>query len=403
MNKGKGMLQQRIFYWLLAFVAITPAFPGYSINSQAIIGLFIYWLIYNPFREKVKLLKSKKIVFLVLSIPFWMALLGLLYTEDVGSAFRDIELKSPFLIFPLIFSTVNLKEESFYFVMKNFFLGALAATLLAGIKVLYFKINDLGNYLYYQDLYGFIDKHTTYFALFVVIAMLYLLQKFFILKSKKQHYVIAYIFFIGVLYVLSVRISVIALAAGSMILIMHHLNSKIKYAVIVLVALLIGSLYLTPNFQKRFEPSQIENSEINDADFRKLHWQAVVETIAHNSLLIGNGTRGNRDYLYSKYKDYGLTSAYVDEYNAHNQYLEILLDFGIVGLLLFFLMLFYIGKLTLKENYLGFSILCVFLIFMSTESMLERQSGIVIFSFLMTILAITISTIKSRNGEHFEK
>ena len=325
-----------------------------------------------------------------------MALFGLLYTEDVGSAFRDIELKAPFLIFPLIFSTVKLKTESLHFVMKNFLLGVLAATVLAGIKVLYFKINGLGNYLYYQDLYEFIDKHTTYFALFVVIAMLYLLQKFFTSTSKKQYYLIAYIFFVGVLYVLSVRISVIALAAGSIILIIHHLNSRIKYAVIALVALLIGSLYITPNFQKRFEPSQIENSEINDADFRKLHWQAVAETIAHNSLLIGNGTRGNRDYLYSKYKDYGLTSAYEDEYNAHNQYLETLLDFGILGLLMFFLMLFYIAKLTLKENYLGFSILGVFLIFMFTESILERQSGIVIFSFFMTIIAVTVSNLRAK-------
>lgn len=396
MNKGKGMLQQRIFYWLVAFVAITPAFPGYSLNSQAIIGLFIFWLFYNPSREKIKLLKSNKKVFLVLSIPFWMAVFGLLYTEDVGSAFRDIELKAPFLIFPLIFSTVKLKTESLHFVLKNFLLGVLAATVLAGIKVLYFKINGLGNYLYYQDLYEFIDKHTTYFALFVVIAMLYLLQKFFTSTSKKQYYLIAYIFFVGVLYVLSVRISVIALAAGSIILIIHHLNSRIKYAVIVLVALLIGSLYITPNFQKRFEPSQIENSEINDADFRKLHWQAVAETIAHNSLLIGNGTRGNRDYLYSKYKDYGLTSAYEDEYNAHNQYLETLLDFGILGLLMFFLMIFYIAKLTLKENYLGFSILGVFLIFMFTESILERQSGIVIFSFFMTIIAVTVSSLRAK-------
>lgn len=396
MNNSKGMLQQRIFYWLVAFVAITPAFPGYSLNSQAIIGLFIFWLFYNPIREKIKLLKSNKKVFIVLSIPFWIAVFGLLYTEDVGSAFRDIELKAPFLIFPLIFSTVKLKTESLHFVLKNFLLGVLAATVLAGIKVLYFKINGLGNYLYYQDLYEFIDKHTTYFALFVVIAMLYLLQKFFTSTSKKQYYLIAYIFFVGVLYVLSVRISVIALAAGSIILIIHHLNSRIKYAVIVLVALLIGSLYITPNFQKRFEPSQIENSEINDADFRKLHWQAVAETIAHNSLLIGNGTRGNRDYLYSKYKDYGLTSAYEDEYNAHNQYLEIILDFGIMGLLLFFLMLFYIAKLTLKENYLGFSILCVFLIFMFTESILERQSGIVIFSFFMAIIAVTVSNPRGK-------
>jgi len=388
MNIGKELLKQRIFYWLIAFVAISSVFPGYSLNSQAIIGLIIFWLFYNPFQEKIELLEKNKKVFLALSIPFWMALIGLLYTEDVSPAFRDIELKVPFLIFPLIFSSVKLKKESFHFAMKNFLSGLVAATILTGIKVLYFKLNDLGDYLYYQNFSDFIGKHTTYFSLFVVIAMLFLLHKFFTSKSNRHYYIFIYLCFVGVLYLLSVRISVIGLAAGSLILIIHHLHSKLKYVIIVLVPLLLGSLYLMPNFQKRFEPSQIENSQIDDADFRKLHWQAVVQTIAHNSLLIGNGTRGNRDYLYSKYKDSGLTSAYEEEYNAHNQYLEILLDFGILGLLFFLLMLFYIARLTLKDNYLSFSILCVFVIFMLTESILERQSGIVLFSYMISLILL---------------
>ena len=120
--------------------------------------------------------------------------------------------------------------------------------------------------------------------------------------------------------------------------------------------------------------------------FRELHWKAVLETIAQNNLLIGYGTRSHRDFLYNKYKDYGLTSAYKEDYNAHNQYLEVFLEFGLLGFILFLSMILYLLWIFNKnKDFSALSILLVFLIYMLTESIFQRHSGIVIFSFLIAL------------------
>ena len=390
MTASKNILKQQVFYWLLAMVAITLPFPGDSLNSQAIILLVVYWLFYNPLREKLQLLKENKVLFLLLSIPFWLAVIGLTYSTDFGGAIRGVELRIPFLVFPLILSTVKLAFESTRYALRQLLWATLAATIFAIIKVGYFKINDLGDYFYYDKFSEFLEKHTTYFSLIVVTCMLYCLNEFFQSKRKKYFSLAVYVFFIFVLYILSVRISIIAILIGTVIILLYRLTLKYKIIGIVTIVLLAGSIYFTPNFQKRFEPSTTESLKIDDIEFRRLHWKSVLETISYNGIFIGNGTRGNRDYLYSKYQEFGITSAHEEAYNAHNQYLEILMEQGVLGLLPFLLLLFFLTRSAIKsKDALGISILAVFVLYMLTESILERQSGIVLFSYLTTLFIMS--------------
>jgi O-antigen ligase len=159
-----------------------------------------------------------------------------------------------------------------------------------------------------------------------------------------------------------------------------------------MLPILVVFIFSSPNFEKRFQPSKTEISTMEDFDFRMIHWRAVIETIQSNSLLFGSGTKGDRDYLYNKYREYKLTSAYEEKYNAHNQFLEIPLNHGVLGLLFFLFFLGYIIKpLLFHKKYFYISIMLVFIIYMLTESILVRHSGIVLFSLIATI-AIYCST-----------
>lgn len=391
------ILREQIFYWLLAFCLISLPFPSYSFNSQAIIAFAAYWLFYNSFSEKKELFLENKIPIIALSSLFWIPLLGMLYTDNIDVAIKELLLRLPFLVFPLTLLTVQLKECR-SFVIKQFVFGVLAASLLAIAKVGYFMFNDLGNYFYYSKFSVFLDKHTTYFSLFVVICLLWLLWLFIYKKANQILLVFGGFVLLYVFYLLSVRISIIALVAGSLIIILSSITSTWKKVLtVVIIPVLLGSIYFTPYFQKRFDPSITETAEISDIDFRKMHWKAVLETITHNNILVGYGTRSDRDYLYNKYKEYGLTSAYKESYNAHNQYLEVLLEFGIIGLLLFLGLILYLLWFFIKrKDYFALSVLAVFLIYMLTESVLQRHSGIVIFSFLMA-LYLNKNTVRLRS------
>jgi O-antigen ligase len=397
MKENNQILKEKIFYWLLTFVAITIPFPAYSINSQAIIGFVLFWIIFNSFKEKSTLLKKNLIPFLILSIPFWLVLFGIIFTNDIDSALKELLKQLPFLIFPLTLLSVKLQNKTINFITKQFCFGVFVASLLALLKMVYFKVNSLGDYYYYDKLSILLNKHTTYFALFVVLGILFVFYQLLNKKINKKIAIVLLLIFIPVFYMLSVRISVLALLLGVFILVAYHLKKKHVIMLLITLPILFGAIYLTPNFQKRFEKSTIENTKIDDLDFRELHWKAVLETISQNSLLVGNGTRGNRDFLYNKYREYKLTAAHEDKYNAHNQFLEIILNYGFIGLILFLIMLFYMGIRFIKyKDSLAISSLAVLLTFMLTESILERHSGVIMFTLFFS-LYLSNNNIKRSN------
>lgn len=388
------LLRQRIFYFLLAFCLFSLPFPDYSLNTKALIGLAVYWaFFYNSLKEKKKYLQKHFLLFLSISSFFWVPVLGLFYTDNLEGAISEIQLKLPFLILPLIFFSVPF-EKSRAFLMDYFVVGVIAASFLALIKIWYFKLNHLGEYFHYARFADFLDRHTTYYALLVVIALLWLLWTCI---KKKHNQLILFattILLLYVLYLLSVRASIIALLGGFLIIVSTaRIKKSIKFGGLLIIPCLLALVYFTPHFQSRFDLSTTDTTAIHDFDYRKLHWKSVKETIEHQSLIFGNGTYGNRDFLYEKYKEYGLTAAYKLRYNAHNQLLETVLEFGIIGALIFVgVLLYFIYFLLRHRDYFALSVLTIFLLFMITESIFQRTIGVVFFSVLMCIFLRENST-----------
>ncbi|GEQ84851.1 hypothetical protein ULMS_03590 [Patiriisocius marinistellae] len=190
------------------------------------------------------------------------------------------------------------------------------------------------------------------------------------------------------LYFLSVRISVIAMGAAFLFFIFNHLKGWILLIAIALIPISITLAYNTPHFKKRFEPSHTENAVLEDVDYRKLHWEAVFMSIKHK-LLLGRGTEGDRDDLHSIYNDKKLTAAYEENYNAHNQLLEIGLDFGILGMVIFLLYVWFLIKNAITHNNkLLLLIIIIFALYSITESIFVRHSGIILFSLLTSLLIL---------------
>jgi O-antigen ligase len=72
----------------------------------------------------------------------------------------------------------------------------------------------------------------------------------------------------------------------------------------------------------------------------------------------------------------------ISNYDLHNQFLHIFMCYGFFGLSLFLLILFYKKKYDLKYIMFLLSIIIIF----STESILNRQMGIIIFSLFFSFI-----------------
>lgn len=383
MKKNKNI--EPLFYAFLGISAAVIPFPENNFSSISLILLILGWILYWVFGDSKISFANKKWELLALAAPLILAILGLTYTDNLNYGLKKVALLLPFLIYPLVIGSTKIDNRVFHFVFRSFVLGTFLAALMGIGRAAYFKLNSLGNYFYYEEFSKLIGKHTTYFSLFLVISSLYVIYELLQKRIKLIGAALLLLLFLVTLYVTSARISLVALALSSLVLIMFQLKSKWRW-ILAVCPLFFLSIFFLPNFQKRFAPNQTEVGTMSDFEFRKLHWKSVLETIQHQSLLVGKGTGSTRNFLYEKYQEYKLTSAYQEEYNAHNQYLEIVLDFGLLGFVLFLLSLIYIfSRLWKTQNSLGIAIFCCFLVYFLTESLLQRHDGVVMVSLFLTI------------------
>ncbi|MDN3723103.1 O-antigen ligase family protein [Aequorivita sp. SDUM287046] len=275
--------------------------------------------------------------------------------------------------------------------LKYFSYGIVVSAIFALLKAGYFKMNNFGDYFYYDKLGQLLEIHTTYFAMYVIIALLYFVS--FISRNtfkKRLIYGLCIVLLLFFLYLLSVRISILSLMVSGLILIYGNrkaINPKTVFLLVV-GALLTMLFYFTPNFQKRFNAKTPEGIAISDVDARTRHWISALEVIGQHNLFFGAGTGDGHALLYDQYLENGFETGYIYQYNAHNQFLETTLYYGLLGLVfLITIILSILKKCYCLKNYLGGAIILTQVVFMITESTLESHSGIVLFAFFTAMLA----------------
>ena len=134
MNLISGSSYSRQLY-LLGIVLLVIALPlSMFLMSVAQFVLIGAWVSDSPIKQKIKNVFSNKF-FLLLAGVYAIHLIGLLYTTDFNYAMRDLRIKLPLLILPLILiSSKPLEEKQFHFTLK-IFIAAVFISALVSIAV----------------------------------------------------------------------------------------------------------------------------------------------------------------------------------------------------------------------------------------------------------------------------
>ncbi len=387
-----------IFHWLLALSAITIVFPDYSLNSNSIILLGLFWLLmYSGFSDKKKYLKLNYKKFFATSAFFIISLIGLLYSNDFNSGLNELYVRLPMLVFPIVIFSTNLTNDSFLFSWKYFSYATLTTSILALFSAFYLKYNHLGDYFFYDRFSILTNKHATYYAMFISISILFFVYQ---LIHNKRHFVFNIFFVVFLVYTLLIvsnRISFIALAISLLVLFFGYLkNYKLKLLFSTLTIISIFILFQSQNLQKRFSTNNWDKHQRNDIELRSLLWKLAGEEILDHPI-IGMGTGSNRKKLYQKYLDNQYQIAYEQQYNAHNQFIDMTLDFGIIGLIIFIISMMYIF-FQIRHNYWKTALFSIFIVFMFTEVIFNRHSGITTFTLFVSLMLIN-DTLLIRNDK----
>lgn len=140
---------------------------------------------------------------------------------------------------------------------------------------------------------------------------------------------------------------------------------------------------------RAFLNKRVTDPEIPGNQKRLVMWTVTTELILEHPFGVGTGNVD--EYLHARLEKYGFQQLVKDDLNPHNQYLQTTLEIGIFGLLVLLGLIISSIYITIKyRNFLLLLLISGLAFNMLFESMLQRQSGVVFYSFWIPLLIMVI-------------
>ncbi|SDQ14641.1 O-antigen ligase family protein [Flagellimonas zhangzhouensis] len=356
--------------------------------------------------EKHKVGASEVKLILVFSTLFFLYIISLIWTDDFAVGLKQIEKKMSFLIFP---TTLFLLKPFKSFRNINTFIKVylISCAISSCIILLYigFNLNEIlqsnSNYVFSIKLRQainsapFIGEHPIYFSLLLAVSVLLLIYNRF---SGWAINALLFSIYGTTLLIASSRGVILGLFVVMILIVFQNIKSRNKrYAVLTLLFIMCFSSYLLPPikarvneiiFTKHLFPKGLHYNSFN----LRMGIYSCSFDIIKDAPIYGYGPADVQDRLDACYETKFETPAYAQQiYNTHNQYLDYLASFGILGFVLIICCFAYFIKISLgaKTN-MYFNFLILFFLVLLTENLLSRNTGIVLFAAFNSLLAFTI-------------
>jgi glycosyltransferase involved in cell wall biosynthesis len=391
LNKMKKRIDKLLALFIYSFSAII--FTPSAVKPLLIIGLGVTSLII--FLGSTKRIINKTL-FILSCLVFALYCLSLIGSNYIADGLKMLETKLSMFFIPLIFLIFlsGKKIKTVTSIEKFSKLFYYINTAYSVVLLLYFTQYKNPKYpnLYIPGFYQsasrdipLIGEHHTYIGLILATSILLL----FGFKKKtdffKPDFSTVCLAPMGILIWLLQPRSIIL---GLFIALLMLFWTVIKKNFILVTASIFTSgfiiLALTPEKNNRF--LEIKNvfdySQFNSASQRLIILECTVAQIKQNPFIglgIGTTNRVVGDCFNKKTNNYEREAI-----NTHNQYLDLWLSCGPYALIFFLFFLFSIRKHMLELGYKRLSpILSLFVITMFFENILERQTGIIVFYFII--------------------
>jgi O-antigen ligase len=387
-----------LFLFIVTLTLSATMTPGVQWNSLSIILLGTTWLFRIKKEQLINVLKGNKLFFLFLLL-FTINFIGLAYTSNLKNGNHEVEVKLSLIVLPLIILSVErLSNKKVNILLFTFVLTVMKMIIITLLLIPFHSIGNFG------ILVNNLVLHRPYLGMYITLAMS------IVLFSFRWRTKLTWIFSLGLLFFFTLSLIYIQakMAMVAIILVFPFVfflllfNNK-RYGLIFFLFLstlsVLFYIYNKSPQVKAFASKAInlnfsittEANLFNSFYMRSISWQCAKETLLKDkNWIVGVGTGDVKDNLRLCYKNKN-EYLYKTGLNSHNEYLEEWLRHGIIGLLLFIILLFYSLFLSIrKKKYLYTSFIIIFSILSVTEVLLSRQSGSVFFSLFSSIFASQI-------------
>jgi len=419
-----------ITYSLYLLFLVSLIFSFRAVSSMSIAAILLTGVI-TIFLKGPSSKKNKYRLYFVIGCAslLLLSVVAILYTTDVHEGWNNARIKTGLLIVSLAVFVAPIPDENLLrkLLFHYCLLLTLASLYCLGHAFARYQQSGSASVFFYHSLVNPIAQHAIYFSLMILFGLIFLLEA--IKRNFRYLPRSLHLSLIGLLslflFMLSSKLIISIYLVYLFLWLLQILKSNSSSRLIspVFIGLVILSVLLVfsiPNpVSRRFYDIVRGNISIvrqdsfkpgdyfNGLQFRLLQWRFVPEILTENGRWwIGISPGDAQSYLNEKYLSKNMYSGDPTKgtrgylvYNTHNQFLQTLLQTGIIGLVVLFATCLCMLKMAIEQkSRLTIFITIALLAWLFTESPFETQYGIMIFTFFpMLFTSMTDSGVLLKN------
>jgi len=379
MNKAIKNINFELAFLTFLFLYMGMIFFSIAL-SNIFMGLSILLFLLGWKKKDIRLNFKKDSIFLylVLIIPFLLTVFSVFHSENVSIGMRSVRLRAPLLIIPFMLIFTELKNKN---IKKTFFIYTILTTA-AAIFTLFKATRYFGEGILLQpDFTYFITPiQHPYFGIYLLIAFVSVIE-FKLFSNKIIRFFIIGLLFSGIIISTS-RLSYILLFLSILLYGIQYLNKK-KLIIFFITLFVLAGAFLS--FNKGIQSKFYTSLTYQNSPRLKL-WNNALKVINNSeSKLLGIGIgdyyKVKEDPYFFKENKMGFYG-----YDPHSQIIDFFITTGYLGFLIltgyFLIQVVWISK----QNRFAFLIFSIISLFALTESVLNRQYGVQLYSVFLPLI-----------------
>ena len=380
---------RNLFLVGLTLMFLLPIFP--TGIKPIVIALFFFSGLLGCYHNQFKFAIYD---FIFNSSVYIVMVISLLYTNNLEYGLKALETMSSLFVFPFIFSILptNYILEISSKKRHLMFIYVITIAVLNIIFFLYhfghYKLTIITHYItLIRTAQGVYNIHPIYMSMHIGVAIIFsfFLFKDFSNKKKKYILILIDIILITFLFIILKKGSIIGLGIAFTFFVILQKNSKLWATFLFIIGVSISAVITSPTLNKKFSEllsiETLDTGNETSSNIRYTIYKNHALNLIKDSPVIGYGIGDYRDELLKSYKN-SSPFLFSNKYNAHNQYLSFFVSVGFIGFSLFILFILYNIFKALKFKNQELLLILVFYCFvMTTENILEREDGVIFFSF----------------------
>ena len=393
---------EKTYNYLAALICVSIPFMTYAkafVNICMICLFLIMVVSYN--KDKVINIVNQNF-FKVLTTFLIFVVIYSLFNGSFFDDFAESRKIAQIILLLILFSFANDKR----FLIYGFISGVLVSSLITDLNIVTYYFNSSDLLISKSSVEDLFITQRLYLGFFVLISIVLLSFLSRTSKTSKQKffYALLILFFIFTLFLISSRSAILIAFLVFLTTIIYQSKSVFTIGVLLASFVIFSAIIITnKNLSNRFLYSQ-DSVRTSFIEKIKTHeprydiWRFSLQIFDEQNLgLFGLGTYKTQELLVEKYKlmpiDKRKNWFIQRNFNTHNQYIDIILSFGFIGLILFTFFLREVVLIAYKNIY-SLNLILSIILFLVIENLFHRQLG----SFILALtIVIAVYIINSQN------